>query len=153
MAMKMTLTLQGGKELERKLKTLPTRIRNKVVRTALRSGAKLVQAETKQLAPVATGLLRKSLKVRAMKRKKGRIGINVQMGAGDYKGETFYGAFVEYGHKVGKRPGKLDKAADSRGSVAGKHFMDEAFENKAQDAADLIESQLKAGIEAEAARG
>ena len=142
MAIKATLRLEGGKALERKLKTLPTRVRNKVVRTALRDGAKIVQAETKSLAPVQTGLLKKSLKVRAMKRKKGRIGINVQMGAGDYKGETFYGAFVEYGHKLGKRTNGIKRAqkkgaavGDSRPMVPGQHFMERAFDNKSAVAA------------------
>lgn len=160
MAIKATLRLEGGKALERKLKTLPTRVRNKVVRTALREGAKIVQHATKELAPVRTGLLKKSIKVRAAKRKRGRIAINVQMGAGDYKGETFYGAFIEYGHRLGKRTNGIKRAQkkkqainDPRPFIEGQHFMETAFNNTSATAARTIEQSIKRGTEAEASKG
>jgi len=58
---------------------------------------KIVASRVKALVPVDSGLTRSSVKVRAAKRSRKGFGINVQIGEGDYKGETFYAAFVEYG--------------------------------------------------------
>lgn len=110
MAIKATITLKGGLKLERTLRELPKRVANKVVSKSLRAGAKVTQQATKAAAPVRTGLLKSSIKVRATKRKKGRIGIAVQIKGGDYKGKAFYGSFIEYGYRKGKRGRGLKRA-------------------------------------------
>ena len=98
------VSLRGFAEFEKKLRALPGKVARKVVRQALREGAKIIQAEAKARVPVDSGKLKKSIKVRAAKsRKKGTAAVVVQTGQGDFKGETFYGAFLEYGHKLGAR--------------------------------------------------
>jgi HK97 gp10 family phage protein len=86
-----------GKQLARKLAKLERAARNKVVRKGIREGAKIILKPARKAAPKRTGLTRKAIKTKVMKRKKDRIGLNVQIGKGEYKGETFYAAFVEFG--------------------------------------------------------
>lgn len=67
----------------------------------MRAGAKYILGIAKQLAPKDTGALAKALKVRAGKRKKDHIRINIvsakNQGSNMNSGDMYYGAFVEYG--------------------------------------------------------
>jgi HK97 gp10 family phage protein len=76
------------------------------------------------------GQLRDSLKLRAMKSKKGRIGVVVQTRHGDYRGNTFYGAFVEYGTS----------------KMAAKPYMRPAFDTKKGEAEKIISNEIRDGI-------
>lgn len=80
------------------------RVVRKRVSSALRAGAKVVQASAAANAPVKSGQLKRSIKVRSSRtRRPGEVGIVVITGAGDYKGDEFYGAFQEYGWEQGDR--------------------------------------------------
>lgn len=87
--------------------------------------------EAKKSGERYPGQLRDSLKLRAMKSKKGRIGVVVQTREGDYRGKTFYGAFVEYGTK----------------KMAAKPYMRPAFDTKKGEAEQIITNEIRAGIE------
>ena len=145
MAVTGSIKLIGGKELDRKLKALPRKVAKKILRQALRAGAKIILAQAKANAPVATGQLKKSLKVRAMKRtRKGTVGFKVQTKAGDFKGDEFYGSFLEYGFRRGKRPGK--GAEYTREIVPAQPFMRPAFDSKKDEAVAVISKELSAKI-------
>lgn len=160
MAQEFTLTLTGDKQLDRFFRTMPTRVQKKVVRKPLRDAAKLIQTAAKENAPERTGLLRRAIKVRAAKRSRRfpfSVTVRPQIGAGDFKGKTFYGAFVEFGHRLGLRRNraaiKRGIEKDSRPVVEGQHFMERAFESKAQQAKQVALSGIRVGIEAEARLG
>lgn len=93
----ISFSILGVDPVKRALKLLPKRVAKKVIHQAMRPAMKEVAAKVKELVPVDTGLTRHSVKVRAAKRSRKGFGINVQIGEGDYKGQTFYAAFVEYG--------------------------------------------------------
>lgn len=76
------------------------------------------------------GQLRDSLKLRAMKSKKGRIGVMVQTKDGDFQGDTFYGAFIEYGTS----------------KMAAKPYMRPAFDTKAGEAERIVANEIRDGI-------
>lgn len=80
------------------------RIVRKAQSRSLRAAAKPVLRDAKAFVDSETGTLEDSLKIRAGKRRRHSVSIVVQTGDGFFKGETFYGAFVEYGHRMGKRP-------------------------------------------------
>lgn len=141
-----TIVLQGAKALDRKLKQLPAKAEAKVWRQGLRAGAKVIQAQAVADAPKKSGFLAKNIKVRAMKRKKGRIGVLVQTSKGLYRGDDFYAAFQELGFHIGAR-----KLGAARRYVGGRLYMSHAFESKGQQAADVTLATMKAGIEREAA--
>lgn len=147
------ITITGAKELQRKLDALPRKTASKIERKGLRNAAKIVLAEAKRQVPVDTGFLRSKIKVRVGKRRKDRISINVQVGAGDFKGKSFYGGPVHYGHRVGKRTAGMRRAqrkggivGDTRKAIPATPFMTGAFELKKQEATEAIITSIREGI-------
>lgn len=72
------------------------------LRTGLRAGAKRILSAVKAYAPVDTGALEESLKVRAIKRSrknKDSVGVTIGTRASDnlFVGETFYAGMQEWG--------------------------------------------------------
>lgn len=97
-AIKVHVSLAGDVETVNLLKELPQKLVKGALRKALRAGANVVLRGAKFRAPRKSGLLVKSMKVRAFKRtRKNVVGFTVGTSAGDYKGSDFYGAFQEYG--------------------------------------------------------
>ena len=82
---------------------------NKFMRKATREAVKeIVMPKVKARVPVETGELESSLKVRALKRSRTRLGSGVTLKGGDapgefknplFSGDTFYGGFLEFGFK------------------------------------------------------
>lgn len=120
------ITPVGAAQIKRAFKLLPKAVAKRVIRKAMRPALKGVAAKVKELVPVDTGLTRDSVKVRAAKRSKRGFGLNVQIGEGDYQGQTFYAAFVEYGTI----------------RMPGRHFMRAAFESEREEAARTAERLL-----------
>jgi HK97 gp10 family phage protein len=143
--MSITIDLKGPDAIKRAFAELPPRLARKVIRRGLRAGAKIVRADAQAHAPVDTGLTRKAIKVRSGRgRKKGLITMGVVIGQGDYRGETFYGAFQEFGWKAGER------GSEHRRQVEGKHFMGHALAEKEGPAKAAIAEVISDGIEREA---
>lgn len=140
----MGFELKGVKQIERALRELEKKVARQVVAKALRAGAKIIQAEVKAQAPVDTGRTKKALKVRAAKRKAGRVRFDVKIGDKEFQGKAFYPPMVELGHKTGSKRSKDRKKID------GKRFIRDAYKTKAEQARAVIEKQLKEGIEAAA---
>jgi HK97 gp10 family phage protein len=85
---------QGIEQFKRQLEALDKKLRNKLIRTALRNGGKRMALAVRGRAPVLSGRLKGSVKVVAGRRKKDHISINV-VTTGGHEG-PFVGA-VEYG--------------------------------------------------------
>jgi HK97 gp10 family phage protein len=150
-SLKTSLTITGLDKLDAKLKQLGSDVARKIVVDALKAGAAPILAAAKSNVNDNSGLLSSSLKIETIvSPSKGFAIARVGTKEGDYKGETFYGAFLEWGHKRGKRPGKSQP--DSRETVAPKPFLRPAFDENKDAALSLITETLKAGIE-QAARG
>lgn len=127
----MNEQVKGVKELKRALDKLEQKIRTKILRTELRGAAKELAADVKENAPVGeTGKLRRAVRVKSAKRKKGRIAFNAQIGEGSFKGETFYGSMVELG--TAKQPAQ--------------HFMEQTFEAKASQIAAQVPQRIMDAI-------
>jgi HK97 gp10 family phage protein len=95
---KVQVSLAGDVETVNLLRELPDKLVKGALRKSLREAAKTVLRGAKFRAPRKSGLLTKTLKVRAFKRtRKNVVGFTVGTAAGDYKGQSFYGAFQEYG--------------------------------------------------------
>ena len=123
------------------LQALPRKVQGKILRTAMRNGTKTVAAKTRELAPVDTGLLKRSFAVRALKRKKGRVGYRITIKnvdkiikTGEHGQRYFYPAAIEYGTHT--RPAKP--------------FMRPAFEQTVEHATDQIANELGEAITAAA---
>ena len=140
------IKIEGAKELEKKLRELGAKAEKKVYRQALRAGAKVVQAAAKAKIPVDTGTLRQNIKVRGGKRSRGVISVNCVVGDGWYQGETFYGAFLEFGHFLGKR-GLADRTW-----VPPVPFMRPAWDEQKDNALRIVTDKIWSGIRAEAVK-
>lgn len=134
----MKQVVAGGDKLVKALKGLESKIANKILRTEIRAATKEVAAEIKELAPVGeTGMLRRAVRVRSAKRKKGRIGFQAQIGEGSFRGDTFYGSFVDLG--TNKQPAQ--------------HFMEDGFKKKADQLKSELPERIWKAIQSEAKGG
>lgn len=116
----------------------------KVLRGAMRKGAKLVLADARQRCPVDTGALRASLKIR-MKSKKDLVMAKVGAGEKDFVGKVFYAPMVEFGHFSGRASNKWGKP---RKHVAAHPFLRPAFEATKGQAEAEIAKALRGHLEA-----
>jgi HK97 gp10 family phage protein len=138
--MTATMAIRGDRELIRTLEKMAGKDAKKAMRKGCRAGSKVVAKRAKQLAPRRSGAIRRAIRVRAVRSRK--IGTQVIVGAGWFKGKTFYAAFVEFGHKAGKR------GRSGRTTVPGQHYMqragEEAGEKALATAVDTMWSEIEA---------
>lgn len=112
-----TVRVEGFESLRAKLDALPKQLANKLERSSLRAGGKILLNNVKAATPADSGRGRASWKLRAAKRSRrfpGRIAVRVVTNASDsfFKGKQFYLAFLEFGtnerfHKSGKSVGAI----------------------------------------------
>ena len=114
------------------LDALPKKAGGNFAREAIKRGMEpMLQAARSN----AKGSLKAGTKKRVQPlRKDGARGL-VGTGATDnlYTGKTFYGAFVELGHRVGPR-----KLGNSRAKVEGTRFLRRAFDETAETCMTII---------------
>lgn len=122
----MALILTGSDDLRRKLAGLKDKDVKAAVRKGTRAGAKLMAAETRKAAPSKSGLLRKSIKVRALKRSRKRIGHMVAVKLPDGAVKVPYAGFVEFGTKRMKAVEFAKDAAKDSGEQALRQVCEEA---------------------------
>lgn len=91
----------GNRELDGLLSNFEQKIVKGMFRKATRVVAKALKPKIDAATPVKTGALKKSMKIRALKRsrKAARVGVEIRTKDGWFKGDEFYGAFVELGTK------------------------------------------------------
>ena len=80
MAIGVKIELLGDKKLDAALARLSGPAQKKAFRKSAREAFKPVLAAAKQKVPVDTGKLKKSLKLRSLKRSRGTIGVEVRTG-------------------------------------------------------------------------
>ena len=124
--------LHGAEQLLASLRSFEPKLAKKVLRNAMREAARPILEEAKRLVPVDTGELRDSLVIRAAKRvRKGSVGVVVQTERGFFKGDTYYGAFVEFGTK----------------NMAARPYLRPAFDSRKEEAAMVAQQLIASGIE------
>jgi HK97 gp10 family phage protein len=133
----MRFVITGVKEIDRKLKQLEPRIAKKVVRKSMREALRLVRAAVQseqKSGPFATGATAKAVKIQAGRnRRRGTITVEVRIGVGDYVGDQFYAAFVEFGTK----------------RMEARHKMEAAFDRTKNQARDTAVKLMLAGADRE----
>ena len=145
------MTVKGAEQIEKALLNLDRKLARKIVRKALRPALKPILAKARALVPVESGALRKSLKLATGRRKRGEFKMIVWSGEKGMKlntGEAFYGAFLELGHKYGKRPSKSvnKKTGDSRAIIPAKPFLRPAFDAGKERMIKMTEDGIIKGI-------
>ena len=111
--------------IDRAFKKLGNTVGKKPIRKSARAAARIFASKIKQNVPVKTGSLKKAVKVRTLKAKRGSILIGATTGdprsTNLNSGEQFSGGFVEYGRKGG---------GWHKGSVKEQPFIRPAFESE-----------------------
>ena len=94
----------GSKDLQAKFSRLAGKEQKAIIRKAMRPAWKTILAESKRLVPVDRGLLKRGLKLRALKRSRTSFGLRVVTPDRPYlgirpKAPGYYPAALEYGTK------------------------------------------------------
>jgi hypothetical protein len=93
-----------AREVDSLLSTIERKFRRRTVNRGLRTAAKILRAVALPSTPRKTGMLRRALKVRRLRNvSRSTAAIALIIGKKWFTGSTFYGAFVEWGHGIGKR--------------------------------------------------
>lgn len=117
--MDLRVKITGFANVDKKLADLEKKVATKVIRQAMRKAAKPVLEAAINNAPVGeTGELKKNIKIKAGKRSRYKTTLKVQTGEGDYKGDTFYASFVEFGSESQPAQGFMRRAYDSESEKA-----------------------------------
>lgn len=140
------LRLTGTQEVRAALLQLEEKVAKRIARAALKAGAEPMLHAARSKAPVDTGDLVESLKISTGK-KKGKLVARVQTKSGDYKGKTFYGSFIEYGHYAGPR-----NLGNARKWIEPRPFLRPAFDENKDRSAGIVVEALRTGIDKEAKR-
>lgn len=139
MAEKVAFAITGIKEIDDKLRDLPAKVIKKLAKSGLREAMRPLLATAKRNAPRRTGALRKNIKLRVMTRlrnKKSAVGMRVS-GGEDFKGETYYGGFQEFGWQPkGEGP-----------KVPPKHYMTNAYNHHKGEVVAKFREVMKDAIE------
>lgn len=147
--MSASFQIDGLKELQRKLATLPERVQRKVMRPAVNAGATPVLKAARQKAKKRTGLLKKSLGKKVVTNKKRqtvsaivgpRKGVQADVNGRPYKPSRT-------AHLVEK--GFINAAGEH---VPGQPFLNPALEETSGQAVNTMATKLGEGIEREAAK-
>lgn len=141
------MKLLNGAEIQKKLEAKGRKLAGQDLRKALRAGCKPIRKEAQSLCPVKTGLVRKSIKVAASKRKRpGVIAIVVRLSS---KGAAFYGRFLSDGWRQVASymiPGKgffsRPRGTGPFKQHAGLKFIERAGEIRAAEAVQVVRDTL-----------
>lgn len=168
--MSIALNIQGMAEVKRAFDTLEAKVAKKVIRRAERDAIGIFQAEILAHVPIATGRLKRTVKIRASKGPRGfKKNIAIVVLAGQAGGaqvttgkSAWYGYLQEKGYHVGKRirkAGKVEGYIPLAGHLGmrgvrhmpGKHFVKNALRSREADVRQKFLTALATGIEREAA--
>jgi len=145
----MAARLEGGKELERALKTLGERTQRKVTRQAVNAALTPVLKSARAHAPEESGLLKESLdkKVRTYTDTMtivGLVGPDTTT-KGEFNGEIR----VPYKYAHLAENGHIDEAGNF---IPGHPFMRPAWDENQGKMLDVMKTKMGKGIEREAAK-
>lgn len=150
-----SVQIEGGKLLERKLLALERKVAKKIVRSAVRKGAKVVLRATKANAKSMVGgsvgsLISKNTAVRVFKKqRRGQFGVGIKQRPGipqfehiTKSGVRYYiPSAIEYGHALPGAGGSKQK------DIAAIPFMRSAFDSTREAAKQVVINTMRAGIE------
>jgi HK97 gp10 family phage protein len=145
--MKVRMKVEGGDKLARRLQMLAEETARKHMREAALEGAEEIRAAAVEKAPERTGTLKENIFTEITKQTKNRVEIHI--GPGE---KGWYGRLVEEGHaivvggslKSKKRPGRII------GHVSPQPFLRPAFDEKTEEAQDVMVKELRRRLKADA---
>ena len=144
MAKSRGIIVTGDKAVTRALNSLGSKKAREIHRKAMRKAARPVLEWARNIVPVVSGTYRQSLTIRALKKSRTKIGVVVTQREGQFKGKAFYGGFLEFGWRTGKR-----RSERTRRKIEGRWLMRKAGNAKEDEARGLYIAEVKKLIDAE----
>lgn len=160
------IKVEGLKELDALLKSLPEKVAKKILRTAVHDAARFFAKEGQRRVSPQEGVLQKGI---LAKRKQNSSPLEATAQAG---ASTFYALMLEKGHKLVASPGYIPSLKRHRtkkkgkfetakrrimskviGSVRPRPFMRPAYDEGKDEAVRLVASHIARRIFAEAKKG
>jgi hypothetical protein len=135
--------LEGTESLKQKLLSIEKTVAGKILRKALREGARIIQKQCILDAPSESGITRKAIKVRAGKKPRSK-GIRMLVQISKKAFSRFPYAFaLDRGRLSGKRK------SENRHYIKTKyfHWLERAFEKTKVAAYEKIQDELRIGLE------
>lgn len=150
------MTLQGAKELQLKFKRLEAVASARKMRAAVLKAARPIAARARELAPIKTGLLRRSIGIHPQPIGSGRkaeyaytIGLPNHL----FRGAAFYGGILEFGAKTRGVPFRTGKGSGEPPGIKPVRFLRKAFRQKRQIARFRFSDEILKQLSSEARRG
>ena len=128
----VTVEIKGLKEVNRALKVLPERVQKNILTAGVRAVASDFAKSAKRLAPVDSGDLKKSIKVKK-RRSKNRSYVRFTVGVDKTKFHVFYGHMIEFG----------------TANIPAQPFMRPAFEQNKHSAVQKITHKIRQRLDKE----
>lgn len=170
------MTITGFSDVRRMLAAIGGARQREASRRALKLAAQPVRAAAQAIIPLGGGRstwgwskgarkqktwhLRNNIAIAMGGSRGGKLRVHVRQRGGEFQGETFYGSFVELGHRIGKRSSTIRRAqrtrnqavlaTDTRKQVAGRWYMRKAGQCSEQQAIDIYETELTRWLNQEA---
>lgn len=153
--------LKGVEKTLAVLNRMDDEVHDRVMRKVTRAGGNIMLPAARQSTgmfryrwPLPQGRrkgdLKRGLKVRAMKRNPKMVGVSVISSLKDKSSGAskllYFGAFVNWGHKIGRRPGK--GRPDHRGKVKPVPYMNVAFKKSKRQAVAVMSSLFRLEVKA-----
>lgn len=144
MSDKVDISMVGNKELERKLHRLDIQLQRKIVRGSMRKAMRQVRDEARNLAPVRTGRLQRSIK-QQQRTRRGVTRASIVTGERRELGipanaRGYYPAALEYGYRRNGR------------HIPGRSFMRRALYSKRSGVLRDLADDINRGIMREVRR-
>ncbi len=145
--MNVTGELRGAAELKIALKQVEEKVAKSVLRNALDAGCQILMKVLLQNSPKKSGMTRDHIQIKRGKISRRGISRMVRVGL-----PAFYAGWVNYGHRLGKRPSwkKQRKGGgggiDKRPFVSGTHWMDKSWKECELRVKNRVEAVIAEGI-------
>lgn len=142
--------LKGTEKLNKQLERLPSTVRGKTMRQALRAGAKLIEREAGRRVPIGTGGLKSALTTIVTTKRTGaqwaRIGAAMPDGAHIHLVE--FGTKERFTNVISSRSGGINIGAGaSRGRMPAQPFLRPAFDSRRAAALVEVSKVLRRAID------
>jgi HK97 gp10 family phage protein len=132
--MKVDISMKGYKKLAKKLERNAKKERIKCMKAASKKAMRPVHIETKSEVPKRTGVTRKTIKLRMLKRSRVQFGAKVASGRG-------FASILEFGTKE-----RFRKNGGSTGMVVAQNNFKKSANKKRTQALQIFHKEMKSCI-------
>lgn len=140
-----SVKITGTKEVEAVFKALPKVIQNRIIREGIVQAARLVRDSARFIVPVATGALKRSIKVRTPRRKR-RGQIRRKVAAGTDEKTKAYARLIERGNEMYTGANAKTVKQMAQKTRVAQPYLEPALHGNEEEIHRLIAQSVEEGI-------